>query len=215
MEDVSVQNPREKAGFFSLVTFSWLNDFLKVGSKQPLYEKLLFPVETSNQAEILVADLEREWLAEERASEHHGTKARLWRAMTRVIAHRDYIFLAFLRLFYTITLNVLPLIIWFFLRSISTTSLSYKTSLPFVIGISLVTLTRSALQGLAIFKVETLAIRLKVAVVGLVYKKVNEKTMGRYGKMWMTTTTCPFFNLSDSISHVYVCMFVFLEVSGA
>ena len=55
MEDASVRNPREKAGFFSLLTFSWINDILKLGSKQPLEEKHLFPVETSNQAERLVA----------------------------------------------------------------------------------------------------------------------------------------------------------------
>jgi len=89
MEGTPLRNPREKAGFLSLLTFSWMNNVLKLGSKQPLEEKHLFPVETSNQAERLVADLEREWLAEKRASEQNRTKPRLWRAMMRVISCRD------------------------------------------------------------------------------------------------------------------------------
>ncbi|KAJ7392174.1 hypothetical protein OS493_013546 [Desmophyllum pertusum] len=169
MEDASVRNPREKAGFLSLLTFSWINDILKLGSKQPLEEKHLFPVETSNQAERLVADLEMEWLAEERVSEQNRTKPRLWRAMMRVISNREYITLALFRSFYTITFILLPVIVWFFLKSISTASgISYKTTLPFVIGISLVAITKSASQAQAIFHVGVIAIRLKVASIGLI-----------------------------------------------
>lgn len=172
MEDT---NPREKAGLFLLITFSWLNDILKLGSKQPLDESMLFPARTSNKAESLVTELEREWLAEQRATAHQGTEPRLWRAMMRTISHRDYISLAFLRLCYTLTFHALPLLIWYFLRSISTGSrISYKKSLPFVIGISVVTIMRTVVVGLALFKMDVLVIRLKVAMMGLVYKKVGK-----------------------------------------
>ena len=179
MEDASVRNPREKAGFLSLLTFSWINDILKLGSKQPLEEKHLFPVDTSNQAERLVADLEREWLAEERVSEQNRTKPRLWRAMMRVISYREYITVAFLRCFYGITLNVLPLFIWFFLKSISTASdVSYKTTLPFVVCIQcLVAAVRSACEAQALFRVEMIAVRLKVAMIGLVYKQASNVSL--------------------------------------
>ena len=73
-------------------------------------------------------------------------------------------------------MHALPLLIWYFLRSISTgTGISYKTSLPFVIGIFLVAMMRTAVQSKAIFKAQVLAIRLKVSVVGLIYKKVGKK----------------------------------------
>ena len=94
----------------------------------------------------------------------------------RTISRRDYVIMALLRLCYSLTLHALPLLIWYFLRSISTcTGISYKTSLPFVIGIFLVTMMRSVVQSKAIFKAHVLAIRLKVAVVGLIYKKVGRK----------------------------------------
>ena len=174
MEGTPLQNPREKAAFFSLLTFSWMNDVLKLGSKQPLEEKHLFQVETSHQAERLVADLEREWLAEKRASEQNQTKPRLWKAMMRVISCRDYATVLLIRIFYSLSSNSLPLILWFFLRSISTASrASYSTTLAFVISITLISSVRMLCNIHWVFKVEVIAIRLKVAVIGFVYKKVS------------------------------------------
>ena len=174
MEGTPLRNPREKAGFLSLLTFSWINNVLKLGSKQPLEEKHLFPVETSNQAEWLAAYLEREWLAEKRASEQKRTKPRLWRAMMRVISCRDYVIVVLIRTLYSLTSNSLPLILWFFLRSISSASkASYSTTLAFVISIALTSSVRMFCNMHWIFKVEVIAIRLKVAVIGFVYKKVG------------------------------------------
>ena len=174
MEDIPVRNPRDQAGFLSLLAFSWINNVLKLGSKQPLEEKHLFAVETSYQAERLVADLEREWLAEKRASEQNRTKPRLWKAMMRIIPSRDYATLAFFRIFYFIHMNIFPLIVWFFLKSISTsTEISYKATLPFVIGIALVSFTRSSCSNHGVFRAEMISMKMKVATIGLVYKKAS------------------------------------------
>ena len=174
MEDTSVRNPRETAGFLSLLTFSWLNNVLNFGSKQPLEEKHLFPLETSLRADRLVGDLEREWLAEERASKQYRTKPRLWRAMMRIISYKDYIILALLRILYSLTMNFLPLMLWLFLKSISSGSeISYTSTLPFVICITVMSFARSVFVTHGEFKAEMWSLRLKVAVVGLVYKKVN------------------------------------------
>ncbi len=174
MEDAPVWNPREKAGFLSLLTFSWISHVLKLGSKQPLEEKHLFAVETPYKTERLVAELEREWLAEEKWSEQNRTKPCLWKAMMRVIPYIDYIAMTFLRFCYTIALNFFPLLIWFFLRNISTASeMSYKATLPFVIDISLVAIARSLCLSHGMFKAEMIATRLKAATIGLVYKKAS------------------------------------------
>ena len=169
-----MRNPRDQAGFLSLLTASWINDVLKLGSKQPLEEKHLLAVGASYQAERLVADLEREWLAEERASEENRTKPRLWRAMMRVIPCRDYVTVAFLRMIYFIGFNLFPLIVWFFLKSISTSAeISYTTTLPIIIGIALVTFMRTLSSNYASFQMNVIATKLKVAMTGLVYKKAS------------------------------------------
>jgi len=172
--DNPVRNPRGKADFFSLLAFSWMSNVLKLGSRQPLEEKHLLPVETSFKAERLVADLEREWLAEERASEQNRTKPRLWRAMMRAIPCRDYVSVAFLRMLYAVAFHLFPLIIWFFLKSISTSSeINYKAALPFVIGMPFVAFTRTLCSIHGRFKTEMIATKLKVATIGLVYKKAS------------------------------------------
>ena len=70
----SVQNPRETAGFLSLLTISWMDNVLKLGSKIPLEEMHLHPTETASEAEGLVKALEIEWMAEERKCELRRTK---------------------------------------------------------------------------------------------------------------------------------------------
>ena len=169
-----MDTPVRQADVFSLLTFSWMNNVLKLGSRQPLEEKHLFPVETSFKAERLVTDLEREWLAEERASEQNRTKPRLWKAMMRVIPCRDYVTVAFLRILYAIAFHLFPLIIWLFLKNISSSSeINYKATLPFVIGTPFVAFTRTLCLVHGRFKAEMIATKLKVAMIGLVYKKVS------------------------------------------
>ena len=174
MEYTLVLNPRDQKGFFSQLSASWINDVLKLGSKQPLEEKHLLEVETSYQSKRLVADLEREWLAEERASEQNRTKPRLWKAMMRVIPYRDYLTVAFFRLFHSIAFNLFPLIVWFFLKSISTSSeISYKATLPFVIGFAVVSFLRTVCSNHGVYKMDMISTKLKVAMTGLVYKKAS------------------------------------------
>ena len=166
--------PRDKAGFLTLLTFSWISNVLKLGNKQPLEEKHLLAVETSNQAERLVADLEREWLAERRASEQNRTKPRLWKAMMRVIPCKEYVTVVMIRIIYSVSSTSLPLILWFLLRSISTASrINYSTTLAFVIGIALTCSVRMICCSHWLYRAEVMAIRLKVAVIGFVYKKVS------------------------------------------
>ena len=175
MDDTSTHNPRETASFISRLTFSWINQVLTLGSQHPLEEKDLFPLETSFQAEKLTNDLEREWLAEERASQQSRKPPRLWRAMTRLVSYRDYITIGILRILYSFSFNVMPLLLWFFLRSISSASDSgnYTSTVPFIICISVASTARSVFIGQGEFRAEMIAVKLKVALIGLVYKKVN------------------------------------------
>ena len=176
MEDCSVKNPQSQAGFLSLLTFSWMTEILKFGAKQPLGEKDLFTIESSYQSEKLVNDLESEWLAEERASEQNRTRPRLWRAMMRTISHREFITLAIHRLLVSLTFNGTPLMVYFFLRRIAEDSeKSYVAALPFVLCFALVPTVRSICMSQWVFKSQMVAIRLKVAMVGFVYKRVGLK----------------------------------------
>ena len=186
MESVSSQNPREAASFFSRLTFSWMSDTLKIGSQRPLEEKHLFPLEATFQAEKLVADLEREWVEEERASAQNGSKPRLWKAKTRIISCKDYITVMILRMLYSFAFNLLPVFLWFFLKSISTEQgTRYRTTLPIVIFISLASTSRSLLVSQRYFRAKMIAVKLNVALTGLVYKKVGQFLHYRFSNLFV------------------------------
>ena len=173
MKDGSTSSPRATTNFLSILTFSWISNVLKIGSQCPLEEKHLLPLETSFKSNKLVGDLEREWLLEERLSEQNRAKPRLWRAMIRIIPYRDYVTLVLLRILYSFSFNAFSLIFWFFLRGISSaTDISYSSTLPFVICIFGVSLARSMFITQGQFKSQMIVTKLRVAVIGLVYKKV-------------------------------------------
>ena len=149
--NTTVQNPRERAGYLSLLTFSWINNVLKLGSKIPLEEKHLHPTETASEAERLVDALENEWMAEERKCEARRTKPCLWRVLIRIIPSRDIIIMGVLRILWSITVNIFPWFLWMFLKSIVTPSEnSYASTLPFVLCLLAASIVRTLLvnQGL-------------------------------------------------------------------
>lgn len=173
----SVQNPRETAGFLSLLTISWMDNVLKLGSKIPLEEKHLHPTETASEAEGLVKALEIEWMAEERKCELRRTKPSLWRVLIRIIPSKDIIVMGVLRILWSITMNIFPWVLWLFLKSIATPSQnSYASTLPFVLCLLLTSMVRTVLVNQGLMKADVVGIRLKAAVISLVYKRVSKRS---------------------------------------
>ena len=174
--NTTVQNPRETAGYMSLLTFSWINNVLKLGSKIPLEEKHLHPTETASEAERLVDALENEWMAEERKCEARRTKPCLWRVLIRIIPSRDIIIMGVLRILWSITVNIFPWFLWMFLKSIVTPSEnSYASTLPFVLCLLAASIVRTLLVNQGLIKADVVGIRLKAAVISLVFKRVSKR----------------------------------------
>ena len=172
----SVQNPRKTAGFLSLLTISWMDNVLKLGSKIPLEEKHLHPTETASEAEGLVKALESEWMAEERTSEIRRTKPCLWRVLIRTISSKDIIVIGVLRTLWSITVNIFPWFLWLFLKSIATPSQNSYASIPFVLCLLLTSVVRILLINQGLMKADVVGIRLKAAVISLVYKRVSKRS---------------------------------------
>ena len=173
----SVQNPRETAGVLSLLTISWMDHVLKLGSKIPLEEKHLHPTETASEAEGLVKALEIEWMTEERKCELRRTKPSLWRVLIRIIPSKDIIVMGVLRILWSITMNIFPWVLWLFLKSTATPSQnSYASTLPFVLCLHLTSMVRTVLVNQGLMKADVVGIRLKAAVISLVYKRVSKRS---------------------------------------
>ena len=50
-EDSSYENPKEEAGFFSLLSLSWINKLLNTGYHRPLKEDDMYGLSSDNKAE--------------------------------------------------------------------------------------------------------------------------------------------------------------------
>ncbi|KAK2548536.1 ABC transporter C family member 3 [Acropora cervicornis] len=179
MEDLSVKNPQNQAGFLSSLTFSWMTGILKLGYKQPLEEKHLFELDSEYHAEKLVADLEMEWLAEQRSCNTRKTKPRFWRAMMRTFSNKAYLVMIILRILYSLCFSGMPLLIWFFLKTIASTGSreSFVKILPLVLSFALMPMIKSFSSIHLVFKSETAAIKLKTSMIGLAIEDVGVYVM--------------------------------------
>ena len=68
-------NKRKNAGFWSLVSFHYMNDFFKLGRSRPLTFEDCWELEDKNQASEKVTQLESFWL-DELENEHPSLSRR-------------------------------------------------------------------------------------------------------------------------------------------
>ena len=115
------QSPMENANIFSLLFFWWMNDTLKFGSKRPLQDEDLFPLEDELKAltEVLVNKLEIEWYKENDSCARKNKRPRLWKVMFKMFSHKKYLIFAAVKLIHSLSNVLLPVMVWFFLRSLS------------------------------------------------------------------------------------------------
>ena len=172
-QDGYTENPKQQANFFSLLTFFWLNKLLRQGSKRTLNGEDLPPLLKEDQSERLVEMLEKEWKQEVQKCHQRGTRPRLWKAVLRMIPARDYIPFIFLRLLFSMSFIFTPVILWFFLRALNSTSDVEHTTLFLcvaLLGLAAIIKSLSTHYGFHIGDLWN--VRIKVATVGLIYKKV-------------------------------------------
>lgn len=167
-------NPKEKASCLSLVFFWWVGQILRKGNKRSLNDDDLFSLLDEDKSKGLVEKLEYEWKQEQARCQTNGTRPRLWRSVLRMIPMKDYIFVAVLKLIQSSTTVMLPVMLWFFLGSLTNSlTLNHNSAFLWVMGLCFMALV-SALSGAHwTYTSDMWGIRLKTATIGLVYKQVS------------------------------------------
>ena len=167
------QSPMENANIFSLLFFWWMNDTLKFGSKRPLQDEDLFPLQDEFKTEALVHKLETEWYKENDSCALKNKHPRLWKVMFRMFSHKKYLIFAAVKLIHSLSNILLPVMVWFFLRSLSEgTNFNQASTALRIIGISVVTVVKGMSHHHVFFLGGIYGIQLKVSVIGMIYKKV-------------------------------------------
>ena len=171
------QNPKDGANWLSIIFFWWMNDVLKLGNKRPLTEKDLFHLPEDHKAEVLVEEAERNWLEELKRTQSKGKKPRLWKAMVRLIPWKSGLVMIILKTLESLSFVFLPLCLWLVLKTLNDgPDLDMKSVSMYVALLGLTSLIKALTTHHYDYLSELWGLKLKVALIGLVYKKVNSVT---------------------------------------
>ena len=147
---------------------------LKQGNKRPLIEEDLFHLPEDYKAEILVEEAERYWLEELKRSQSRRKKPRLWKAMVRLIPWKSGLIMIILKTLESLSFVFLPLCLWLVLKTLNDgPDLDMKLVSIYVALLGLTSLIKALTTHHYDFLTELWGLKLKVALIGLVYKKVS------------------------------------------
>ena len=184
-DETASPHPYTSASWLSRLTVHWMNTILQLGSQRSLEKNDIFPVRTEDSMEHLVAKLESEWKQQIHNTPSTGGKPRLWKALTRMFSWKAYTVILVLRLLRFLSTIFLPILLWFFLSDLEKESQAgYSlSSFMYVTGIILVAVTKGLSKSHSSAMAETWGNQLKVACIGLVYKKVSIRNRNASSEM--------------------------------
>ena len=146
---------------------------MRQGNKRALNGEDLFSLLKEDKSEKLVETLEKEWTREVEHCQVRGTRPRLWRTVLRIIPIKDYLLLVITRLLFAIFFDSTPVILYLFLRSLNKSSeTEQKVMFLFAALLGLAAIMKSLCANHSFYIGNLWSIRIKVATVGLIYKKV-------------------------------------------
>ena len=178
------QNPRDGANWLSIILFWWMNDVLKLGNKRPLTEEDLFHLPEDYKAEVLVEEAERYWLEELKISQSRRKKPSLWKATVRLIPWKSGLVIIILKTLKSVSAVFLPLCLWLVLKTLNDgPNMDMKWAFIYVALLGITSVIQGASTQHYNYTTELWGLKLKVALIGLVYKKVIQLvTVRKWGR---------------------------------
>ncbi|KAL9978294.1 hypothetical protein ACROYT_G015793 [Oculina patagonica] len=173
MRSSESRNPRDGASWLSIMFLWWMNDVLKLGNKRPLTDDDLFPLLDDYKAEVLVKKVEKCWLDEIKKSRLKNKKPRLWKALFRFIPWKSGLTMVILRTCWVLCFAFQPLCLWLVLRTLNDgPNMDVKFAIIGVVLLGTTSIIKVISTHHYDYLTELWALKLKVALIGLVYKKV-------------------------------------------
>lgn len=185
MENVSkTNNPRDAASWLSVMFFWWMNDVMTLGNERPLTDEDLFPLLDDFKSEVLVEKAETCWLDELKRSQLKKTKPLLWKAMVRIISWRSRLVITILLTLRCVSFVCLPVCLWLVLKTLNDgPNMDMKWAFIYVALLGITSVIQGASTQHYNYTTELWGLKLKVALIGLVYKKVMQLvTVRKWGR---------------------------------
>ncbi|XP_068699858.1 ATP-binding cassette sub-family C member 4-like isoform X2 [Montipora foliosa] len=150
-----------------------MNDVLKLGNKRPLTDNDLFPLLEDYKAEVLVEDAEKRWFQELKRCQSRKRKPRLWKAMASLIPWKSGLVMIFLKILESFSSALQPLCLWLVLKTLNDgPNLDLKFAFMYVAFLGATSVMKALTTYHYDYLTELWGLKMKVALIGLVYKKV-------------------------------------------
>ena len=172
----STNNSAEKVGFVSFLSFQWMNDVMKTGSKRTLEEGDFVPLSNENTSQSATELLDKKWKEEIANSIRKKKTPKLWKSVLKMISYREAVFVVCCDVLFAIGSLLSPLLIGhliFMLMSHETHHILHGCVLATAMTVT--TLVGTLGMQHSGYAGELMGIRLSNAVKGLVYNKVSTR----------------------------------------
>ena len=179
-------HPATTASFLSLITFSWINDVLKTGSKLPLGKNDFLPLHEEDRTRQLTEHLQNLWNNDVTESSKQNRKPKLWKSVLKFIPLKDVCISWLTILTFSTCIILQPLLLWGLLGVLR--SADEKRNIAYVYAALMgLTLLSSVAAQFACYKCDVLGMRLSSAIKGVIYLKVRGSSNGaperRFGSL--------------------------------
>ena len=182
------KNPRTEAGIFSILSFWWLNEIFSTGNKRPLENKDLFPLIEGDKCKEATERLQQLW--DEKITNHTPKPragfpcelfswwpcvggCRLLSALLQLYSWSDYALVCLLALLCGLGNVLQPVFLSLLLAELLKPSRDDFRAYSYAAGICLSSLLRVVFSNQYAFRLYTIPLRWKSAVVGMTYRKVS------------------------------------------
>ena len=178
-EDLSDDNPKESAGFFSLIFMSWMNVLLKTGYQRPLKEDDLYGLSKDNMADNIAGRFNVAWEEEINAAIKQLRRPRLWKALVHMISCQQYVLILCLRFCAEFLLISNAILLWFYLKMLSDESRQVYYTVVVVSGFCLTLVMFVLVERHQTYQCYIAGMRMKIALMQCIYQKVRRASIAQ------------------------------------
>ena len=138
------------------------------------YHRLWYCFFDCSLRSFLVGKAEKNWLRELQERKLRNKKPRLWKALVAIIPWRSIMTMLTLQVLRSLSFSLLPLCLWLLLKVLNDVpELNMKLAFSYVALLGAMSVVQAGTTQHYDYLTELWGLKLKVALTGLVYKKVR------------------------------------------
>ena len=173
VSDTDSCHPTESANSLSLLSFWWMNNIFKIGSKRPLRQSDFLPLHEKDRTRDLTERLQAEWNNHvQECNMTEGKQPRLWKCVLKMLSCKEILFLLSFWFVESTCRVSQPLVLGLLLHSLSSTQRNSTLEYLCCFLLSLSGLSTAFIHYSA-YRLELIGMRLSSAIKGIVYLKVR------------------------------------------